>query len=241
MIINHDIGHDAGLYHVPFQSWIKNYKITFGLFNLHSRYALNTSYDYISALFWIGDNFTIISFFQAIYLNIFILFLYDLLKEKNDFSILLLLPTTLSFLLWQRYSNIDYVILNPTWTVPSSIVGREMYNLIVKNPNYLTKNNYQVLKNGEVINPNSINWRKYSPGNIPFTIRQNAGDDNSLGKIKFTFKNPFDVYLHDTPLKNKFKLNNRAVSHGCVRVQSPVDLTGFVLQQNTKTVFLPIF
>lgn len=137
----------------------------------------------------------------------------------------------------QVYSNIDYVILNPTWTVPSSIVGREMYNLIVKNPSYLTKNNYQVLKNGEVINPNSINWRKYSPGNIPFTIRQNAGDDNSLGRIKFTFKNPFDVYLHDTPLKNKFKLNNRAVSHGCVRVQSPVDLTGFVLQQNQKNTY----
>lgn len=137
----------------------------------------------------------------------------------------------------QVYSNIDYVILNPTWTVPSSIVGREMYNLIVKNPSYLTKNNYQVLKNGEVINPHSINWRKYSPGNIPFTIRQNAGDDNSLGRIKFTFKNPFDVYLHDTPLKNKFKLNNRAVSHGCVRVQSPVDLTGFVLQQNVKNTY----
>jgi hypothetical protein len=108
MIINHDIGHDAGLYHVPFQNWIKNYKITFGLFNLHSRYALNTSYDYISALFWIGNNFTIISFFQAIYLNIFFLFLYDLSKEKNNFSVLLFLPTTLSFLLWQRYSNIDY-------------------------------------------------------------------------------------------------------------------------------------
>ncbi len=137
----------------------------------------------------------------------------------------------------QVYSNIDYVILNPTWTVPSSIVGREMYNLIVRNPNYLTKNGYEVFKNGEKVDPTSINWRKYSPGNIPYTIRQNAGDDNSLGKIKFTFKNPFDVYLHDTPLKSKFKLNNRAVSHGCVRVQSPVDLTGFVLQQNTKTTY----
>jgi hypothetical protein len=108
MIMNHDIGHDAGLYHVPFQNWIKNYKITFGLYNLHSRYALNTSYDYISSLFWIGDNFTVVSFFQAIYLNIFILFLYELSKEKNNFSVLLILPTTLSFLLWLRYSNIDY-------------------------------------------------------------------------------------------------------------------------------------
>lgn len=137
----------------------------------------------------------------------------------------------------QVYSNIDFVILNPTWTVPSSIVGREMYNLIVRNPGYLIKNNYQVLKNGQVIDPYSINWRKLKPGNIPYTIRQNAGDDNSLGKIKFTFRNPFDVYLHDTPLKSKFKLNNRAVSHGCVRVQGPVDLTGFVLQQNVKNTY----
>lgn len=134
----------------------------------------------------------------------------------------------------QIYSNVDWVVLNPTWTVPSSIVGREMYAHILKDPGYLNRNNYQVLKDGVPVNPYSINWRKLSPGNIPYTIRQNAGDDNSLGKIKFTFKNPFDVYLHDTPLKNKFKQNNRAVSHGCVRVQSPVDLTGFVLQANVK-------
>ena len=137
----------------------------------------------------------------------------------------------------QVYSNIDFVILNPTWTVPSSIVGREMYNLIVKDPGYLNRNNFQVLKNKEVINPYSINWRKLSPGNIPYTIRQNSGDDNSLGKIKFTFKNPFDVYLHDTPLKGKFKLNNRAVSYGCVRVQAPIDLAGFVLQGNIKQTY----
>lgn len=137
----------------------------------------------------------------------------------------------------QVYSNVDAIILNPTWTVPSSIVGREMYNLIVRDPNYLSKNNYQVFKNGTQVDPKSINWKKLSPSNIPYTIRQNAGDDNSLGKIKFTFKNPFDVYMHDTPLKNKFKLNNRAVSHGCVRVQTPVELTGFVLQQNTKNTY----
>ncbi|MES2617832.1 MAG: L,D-transpeptidase family protein [Bacteroidota bacterium] len=134
----------------------------------------------------------------------------------------------------QVYSNIDYVILNPTWTVPSSIVGREMYGKIVKDPGYLIRNGYQVFKNNEAISPYDINWRQYSPGNIPFTIRQDAGDENSLGKIKFTFKNPFSVYLHDTPLKNKFKLNNRAVSHGCVRVQNPMDFAGFVLQQNLK-------
>jgi murein L,D-transpeptidase YcbB/YkuD len=137
----------------------------------------------------------------------------------------------------QIYSNIDYIVLNPTWTVPSSIVGREMYGMLVRDPNYLTKNNYKVFKNGKEVDPKTINWRSYGPNNIPFTIRQNAGDDNSLGKIKFTFKNPFDVYMHDTPLKSKFKLNNRAVSHGCVRVQSPIELTEFVLKENTKKTF----
>lgn len=137
----------------------------------------------------------------------------------------------------QIYSKIEWVVLNPTWTVPSSIVGREMYYLIARDPGYLIRNNYQVLKDGKPVNPYSIPWRKYKPGNIPYTIRQNAGDDNSLGKIKFTFKNPFDVYMHDTPLKSKFNRNNRAVSHGCVRVQNPVDLTGFVLQQNEKITY----
>lgn len=137
----------------------------------------------------------------------------------------------------QVYSNIDYVILNPTWTVPSSIVGREMYGKIVKDPGYLIRNGYQVFKDNEAVNPYDINWRKFSPGNIPYTIRQDAGDENSLGKIKFTFKNPFSVYLHDTPLKNKFKLNNRAVSHGCVRVQNPMDFAGFVLHQNLKMTY----
>lgn len=141
----------------------------------------------------------------------------------------------------QIYSNIDWVILNPTWTVPSSIVGREMYNHIIRDPGYLIRNNYQVLKDGKVINPYSIRWRQYKPGNIPYTIRQNAGDDNSLGKVKFTFRNPFDVYMHDTPLKNKFKLSNRAVSHGCVRVQTPEALTAFVLQQNSKVVADDVF
>ncbi len=134
----------------------------------------------------------------------------------------------------QVYSNIDYVILNPTWTVPSSIVGREMYSKIVRDPGYLIRSGFQVFDNNAPVSPYDIKWKNYSPGNIPFTIRQDAGDDNSLGKIKFTFKNPFSVYLHDTPLKSKFKLNNRAVSHGCVRVENPATLATFVLQQNIK-------
>ena len=134
----------------------------------------------------------------------------------------------------QVYSNIRYVVLNPTWTVPSSIVGRELYNLILKDPQYLSKNHFLVLKNGVVVNASSINWKKYQADKIPFTIKQSAGSDNSLGVIKIDFLNPFDVYLHDTPLKDKFKLNNRAVSHGCVRLEQPLLLTEFLLAKNIK-------
>ena len=137
----------------------------------------------------------------------------------------------------QIYSTIDYVILNPTWTVPSSIVGREMFGKIVRDPGYLIRNGFQVFDKNIPVNPYNIKWKSYSPGNIPYTIRQDAGDDNSLGKIKFTFKNPFSVYLHDTPLKGKFKLNNRAVSHGCVRVENPIELAGFILQNNQKVTY----
>lgn len=134
----------------------------------------------------------------------------------------------------QIFSNVEWVILNPTWTVPASIVGREMYNQIVRDPGYLIRNNYQVYLNDKEINPYQINWRNYKPGNIPFKIRQSAGDDNALGKIKFTFKNNFSIYMHDTPLKSKFNQNNRAVSHGCVRLEKPTTMAEFLLKYNQK-------
>ncbi|MDP2175696.1 MAG: L,D-transpeptidase family protein [Bacteroidota bacterium] len=134
----------------------------------------------------------------------------------------------------QIYAYVEYVILNPTWTVPSSIVGREMFSKIVKDPGYLIRNNYEVLKGNQVINPYTINWKNYTAGKVPFKFRQSAGDDNALGKIKFTFKNDFSIYMHDTPLKSKFNDNNRAVSHGCVRVENPSLLSEFLLQNNEK-------
>ena len=108
LVINSDIGHDAGLYHVPFQTWIKNNKITFGIINLHSRYALITFYDYISSLLWIKNNFTINSFLQSSYIVTFFTYFLEIFKEKKiNFSILLF-PIFLTFLIWQRYISFNY-------------------------------------------------------------------------------------------------------------------------------------
>lgn len=120
------------------------------------------------------------------------------------------------------------VVLNPTWTVPSSIIINEISQK--SNPvAYIERNNMKVYKNGLQENPNAIEWGKIKKTYQPYTIVQDAGAANSLGRIKFNFGNPFSVYLHDTNAKGVFSQHARAVSHGCVRVQNPLRLAFFCL------------
>ncbi|MBI1305322.1 MAG: L,D-transpeptidase family protein [Bacteroidetes bacterium] len=134
----------------------------------------------------------------------------------------------------QIHSYISYFVINPTWTVPRSIITREMFYQMKNDKFYLEKNGYGVFYKGKEVRSDSINWSKYSPTNIPFDIVQEAGVDNALGKIKFIFPNPFHIYLHDTPQKSKFKWSERAVSHGCVRVEKPILLGEFLMRNVTK-------
>ncbi len=126
-------------------------------------------------------------------------------------------------------SIIREVVINPTWTVPNSIIGKEMYHQIVSNPSYLTRKGYEVVQDGKVVSPSSINWKKYSPYGVTVKIRQKAGPGNSLGRLKFNFPNGHNIYMHDTPEKGKFNLTNRAISHGCVRLNRPVEMAEFLL------------
>ena len=126
-------------------------------------------------------------------------------------------------------SIIREIVINPTWTVPNSIIGKEMYHQIVGNPNYLTRKGYEVVQDGKVVSPSSINWKKYSPYGVTVKIRQKAGSGNSLGRLKFNFPNGHNIYMHDTPEKGKFNLTNRAISHGCVRLNRPVEMAEFLL------------
>ncbi len=127
--------------------------------------------------------------------------------------------------------NISQIVLNPYWNVPRSIIRNEMLPLIKRNPNYLSKNNMQVLSGNTIINPSTINWHNYK-NSIPFSIRQKPGEDNALGKIKFVFPNEFSIYLHDTPSKNLFNQPKRAFSHGCIRVEEPRKLALYILRNN---------
>ncbi|MEO6252525.1 MAG: L,D-transpeptidase family protein [Ferruginibacter sp.] len=116
-------------------------------------------------------------------------------------------------------SEISDMITYPTWTVPNSIIVKQYLPKLKNNPNYISRIGLKLLNGkGEIIDPNTVNWSKYSRG-IPYKIMQGSGDNNSLGVIKFNFNNPYAVYLHDTNQRYLFKNASRALSHGCVRVQ----------------------
>ncbi len=135
-------------------------------------------------------------------------------------------------------SEISYINLNPKWNVPQSIIEKEIYWLVSKDSTYLRRHQMKVLtRGGESIDPSTINWRSLDPKRFPYLVRQESGSGNSLGRIKFMFDNPFSVYLHDTPMKSKFAAKNRAVSHGCVRVEKPMDLAFFCLAKKDSLYF----
>lgn len=116
-------------------------------------------------------------------------------------------------------SRINRLTLNPTWTVPPTIMREDKLPAIRLNPEYLRQQNLQVLDpEGRPLAPEHIDWTR--PGNI--LLRQEAGPRNPLGKIVLRFPNPYSVYLHDTPSQPLFTKGPRAFSSGCVRVEQPL-------------------
>jgi len=136
------------------------------------------------------------------------------------------------------YSEISNFITYPQWTVPYSIIFKEMLPKIKKDINYLDKQNLMVVdKADSVIDPYTIDWSALSKTYFPYLLRQRQGDDNSLGVIKFNFRNKYDVYLHDTNARWLFSQSERALSHGCVRVKEWEKLSRFLVR--TDTLALP--
>lgn len=124
----------------------------------------------------------------------------------------------------QLGSVIHSVQVNPVWNIPESIATKEISKYAAADRYYLANNNIDVYKDGQLIeDPETIDWSVGDAGKI-YSFKQRPGDDNSLGKIKFLFNNQSSVYLHDTPAKAAFNQSMRAVSHGCVRLEKPLEL-----------------
>lgn len=128
-------------------------------------------------------------------------------------------------------SKINYMELNPYWNVPQTIIRKEMIPAYRRDSTYFSRNRLKVYdKEGVQLNPHEIDWSKYKAG-IPFSVKQDNRQGNSLGRIIFRFPNTFAVYLHDTPSRWAFTRSNRAVSHGCVRLEKALDFAFFLLKE----------
>ena len=118
------------------------------------------------------------------------------------------------------------VVVNPTWSVPPSIVRNEIVPALAEDGDYLAKHHMRVLgTNGEELADYDL-----SDSTTRVIVRQDAGEGNALGALKFIFPNSFDVYLHDTPAGALFDAEDRSFSHGCIRVEDPVALAHAVLR-----------
>lgn len=133
------------------------------------------------------------------------------------------------------FSSITMCYANPEWNIPESIAKNEIFPSTLKNRGYLSKNEINVFyKNKLVRNPYRIRWSTYSREKLPFRFVQKSGLKNALGKFKFAFENNSSIYLHDTNNKKAFKFANRAVSHGCIRLEKPLKFAELLVSDKDK-------
>ena len=130
-------------------------------------------------------------------------------------------------------SEITDMVTYPQWTIPNSIIKKDILPAMKRDPGYLARKGFHLVDlKGETVDPYSVNWAKYTKG-IPYKIVQGSGDDNALGILKFNFNNPYSVYLHDTNQRYLFKNAVRALSHGCVRVQEWEKLAFYIAENDS--------
>ena len=130
--------------------------------------------------------------------------------------------------------EMEHVIFRPYWNVPSSILRNESLPAIRKNPNYLSREDMEIVDgpadNSPVLAPTEANLARLGRGGV--RLRQRPGSGNALGLVKFMFPNRNDVYMHGTPAPQLFRSSRRDFSHGCIRVEDPVALAEWVLRDD---------
>lgn len=129
--------------------------------------------------------------------------------------------------------KMEFIVLAPYWNVPNSIVEKEIKPSMLRNPAYLESQDMEIVtkeKEPQPISSYSIDWGSVTEKNFPYMVRQRPGPKNSLGSLKFLFPNSYNVYLHDTPADALFNQTQRGFSHGCVRLEKPVELAQYLLK-----------
>jgi murein L,D-transpeptidase YcbB/YkuD len=133
-------------------------------------------------------------------------------------------------------AELKSVIFRPYWNVPLDIQRKELLREVRKDPGYLTKHSYEIVDaKGNVVSDGSVSEEMRKPlysGKL--AIRQKPGAENSLGLVKFDLPNKYDVYMHGTPATQLFSRSRRDFSHGCIRVEDPVELAAWVLRDKPE-------
>jgi len=127
--------------------------------------------------------------------------------------------------------KIDYMVLNPTWTIPDNLIKRDLIHVLRENPLYLEENNIHVFRGKKEVHVTQEQLDPYekSAKRVPFRFVQFPGETNALGRVKFMFPNKYAVYLHDTDNKSLLERRYKIYSSGCMRVKKPFDLVDTLL------------
>jgi murein L,D-transpeptidase YcbB/YkuD len=128
------------------------------------------------------------------------------------------------------HAKLRRMVTNPFWHLPYSIASTEFLAHAKKDTSYFSKKGYKVFRDGNEVDPKTVDWNAINKTNFRYRVRQDGGNGNSLGRLKFLFPNPYSVFLHDTPSKRLFSNDVRAYSHGCVRLHRPFELGEAILK-----------
>ena len=133
-----------------------------------------------------------------------------------------------------RVSTMEY---NPYWTIPENMAIEDMIPRLIRDPSFLEKRSIRLFSgwaNAQEIDPKTVDWHKIDKENFPYWMRQDPGPENALGRVKFLFSNPYEIYLHGTPDKHLFDRVVRTFSSGCIRVKDPVQLASYLLNDGSQ-------
>lgn len=131
--------------------------------------------------------------------------------------------------------TVRYIVLNPNWHVPPTIALEELIPKMQKDSTYMERFGMHVLMpapDTQEVDPRAVDWSTVTAEKFPYRLRQDPGRLNALGRMKFMFPNRYDVYLHDTPSRGLFSQAQRDFSHGCIRLEKPLDLALYLMKKS---------
>jgi L,D-transpeptidase YcbB len=132
-------------------------------------------------------------------------------------------------------ADMKYLVLNPDWTVPPTILAQDVLAGMRAGQNTIAKKKLTIFDSqGRKVDPAAIDWKAATPRTFRYTLRQAPGADNALGRVKFIFPNEYSIFLHDTPSQDLFAADRRTFSSGCIRVANALDLAAVLLENQSR-------